>query len=174
MVAVGILMYLQMVLDSIYLGYNRSVSAIIGYNYGAKNQKQLKFVIGTSVKFSFLYAFLCFLGAFLFTDNIISIFINVDGGAFDTVRDALTVLAFAFLFQAFNAFVSAQYTAFSNGKISALLSFLRTFFFFALFLAILPPLFGAMGIWFTMLLTEACTFIVSLYFYLRGKKQYGY
>ena len=40
--AYGVLMYVNMIFLSVYLGYSTGIAPVIGYNYGAKNEKELK------------------------------------------------------------------------------------------------------------------------------------
>lgn len=61
-----------------------------------------------------------------------------------------------------NIFSSARFTALSNGKVSAIISFLRTFVLLVAFLLLLPLLWGVNGIWLAIPLAELVGVVISL------------
>lgn len=67
-----------------------------------------------------------------------------------------------------------MFTTFSNGLISALISFLRTFGFLAASILLLPIFIDIDGIWLSVTVAEAATLIVSVICFIRGKKRYKY
>ena len=78
------------------------------------------------------------------------------------------------LFSGVNIFASALFTALSNGPVSALLSFLRTFGFLTAGLLLLPRVLGVDGVWLAVPVAELLSFAVSLWFFRWGGKRYGY
>ncbi|MDU6985990.1 MAG: hypothetical protein E6371_16425 [Terrisporobacter othiniensis] len=67
-----------------------------------------------------------------------------------------------------------MFTAFSNGKVSALLSLLRTFVFFALGIMILPKFMGVNGVWIVIPFVDVITLLVSIAFIYKYRKEYMY
>ena len=67
-----------------------------------------------------------------------------------------------------------MFTAFSNGKISAMLSILRTFIFFIIGMIILPRLMGVNGVWLVVPFAEITTMIVSYIFIYKYRHEYMY
>ena len=63
-----------------------------------------------------------------------------------------------------NIFTSATFTALSNGKLSVILSFMRTFGLITVLLLTLPGLLGVTGVWLTVPIAELITMIVALVF----------
>ena len=53
-----------------------------------------------------------------------------------------------------NLFTSALFTALSNGKISAIISFLRTLVFIVISVLVLPLLIGINGVWLSVPVSE--------------------
>ena len=80
----------------------------------------------------------------------------------------------SYLFTGTNIFASALFTAFSNGKVSAALSFLRTFVFIVAALLLLPIVIGVNGIWLAIPLAEFLGIAVSVVFLAKHRKTYGY
>jgi Na+-driven multidrug efflux pump len=50
----------------------------------------------------------------------------------------------------------------SNGKLSALIAFLRTFFFMGLGILLLPRTIGVNGLWLALPVAEALTLIIAV------------
>ena len=61
---------------------------------------------------------------------LISVFATKGTNLFYISLDGFMLFSLAFLVAGINIFVSGMFTAYSNGKVSALISFLRTFIFF--------------------------------------------
>lgn len=84
------------------------------------------------------------------------------------------IFSFGFLFNGINIFTSGMFTAFSNGKVSAIISSLRTFIFFIIGMMIFPNLFGVNGVWMVVPFAEIITLIVSLVYIYKYRKEYMY
>ena len=78
------------------------------------------------------------------------------------------------IFQGFNIYTSSLFTALSNGKISALVSFARTLLFTAISIFVLPSIIGVNGVWLSVPIAEFLAIIVSVICLLKYKKQYKY
>ena len=84
------------------------------------------------------------------------------------------LFSLAFLVAGINIFVSGMFTAYSNGKVSALISFLRTFIFVGVGMLFLPNILGVNGVWLVVPFAEVVTMLVSIYFIFKYKKEYMY
>ena len=73
------------------------------------------------------------------------------------------LFSFSFLLCGINIFTSGMFTALSNGKVSAILSLLRTFVFFILGILILPPVLEVDGVWLVVVFAEILTLVASVY-----------
>lgn len=92
----------------------------------------------------------------------------------EIARQGFLIFPISFLFCGLNIFASATFTALSNGKISAIISALRTFVFISVALLILPQFFDVLGVWIAVPLAELLTTFVSLAFILNNKNVYHY
>lgn len=77
---------------------------------------------------------------------------------------------FNYLFAEINIFASALFAALSNGKISAIISFCRTFVFIVASIVLLPMIMGITGVWLAVPLAELITLFISAW-YLKGQKK---
>ena len=93
---------------------------------------------------------------------------------YEIARKGFLIFPFSFLVCGVNIFTSATFTALSNGKLSAVLSFLRTFGLIFVFLLILPDFTGAAGVWLAVPIAELITMVVALILLYRNKNRYHY
>ena len=162
--AITIVIYTQFLLSALYIGFSMGVAPIISYNYGKQDEKQLKNVFSISMRFILFISISVFAIAFIFGSPLVCIFSEKGTSVYEIARKGFLIFPFSFLFSGLNIFTSATLTALSNGKLSAILSFLRTFGLITVLLLILPNLFGVMGVWFAVPIAELLTMIVALIF----------
>ncbi len=172
--ALSVILYVQMIQAAIYIGYSIGVAPIISFKYGEKNYKQLSNIVKTSLRFVFTVSIVVATLSVLFADFAVSIFIDRSSVNFEMAKQGFMIFATAYLFMGLNIFISSMFTSFSNGKISAFLSVLRTFVFTVTVLLILPNFLGIVGIWMAIPLAEGLTLIFSFLFYKKYKKTYKY
>ncbi len=84
------------------------------------------------------------------------------------------IFAFNFLFSGFATFSSALFTALSNGRISAIISFVRTFGLIVTSLLVLPFLMGMDGVWLAIPIAEFGGMILCIYYVKKYKVKYRY
>ncbi|WP_234410399.1 hypothetical protein [Caldalkalibacillus mannanilyticus] len=112
--------------------------------------------------------------AFLGRNSLIAIFSPAGTPVFDLAREGFLLFSISFLFAGFNMFTSALFTAFSNGKISAVISFARTFLFILVALLLLPLLLEVKGIWLAVPFAELVSLFFAFFFIQRYKRTYHY
>ncbi|MBR2371304.1 MAG: MATE family efflux transporter [Clostridia bacterium] len=172
--AYGAIMYVNFIFIAIFLGYSMGSAPLFGFNFGAQNKKELKNLFKKS------FVVIAVLGATLFgvafvSSGILSqIFVGYDAELFELTKHAFRIYALSFLFNGFNIFASAFFTALNNGLVSAILSFLRMFLFQVVCVFALPAIFGIEGIWFSVSVAELLCLFVSVAFILKNRNKYGY
>lgn len=70
--------------------------------------------------------------------------------------------------------ISSMFTAFSDGKTSAIISFVRTFVLIVINILILPRILGVNGVWLSVPIAECMTLFLSLYFIWKNRHRYHY
>ncbi|MFQ9916896.1 MAG: hypothetical protein ACLRWQ_11410 [Flavonifractor plautii] len=88
--------------------------------------------------------------------------------------DGFRRFAPAFLFAGVNIFSSALFTALSDGRTSAIISFARTFGFLLLGLLLLPRLLEVDGVWLAVPLAELLSCLLSVWFLRRKRAAFGF
>ncbi len=172
--AITILLYVDFLLKAALLGFSMGVSPIISYNYGSQNIAQIKRIFKYCFSFVLASSLVIYISSSLCAPLLTSIFAHKGSNVYNLAISGFMLYNISFLFSGFNIFSSALFTAFSNGKISAIISFLRTFVFLSAGLFVLPPLIGIKGAWIAVTISEGLSVIMSLFFLIRYRKIYQY
>ena len=128
----------------------------------------------TSLIFTGVTSFLVFATAQLAGGIIVTIFAHPGTAVYDLARHGFMVFSFGYLFSGVNIFSSALFTALSNGRVSAVISFVRTLCLIVLCLLLLPLIMGLDGVWLAVPVAEAGGFLLCLFFLKRHAKTYSY
>lgn len=172
--AITIIIYSQFLLTTLYIGFSMGTAPIISYAYGSNDTWQLKKIFRICAGFITFCSALIFVVSFFGGHYISALFAGQQANVLKIATQGFAIFSFSFLFCGINIFASAMFTAFSNGKISAIISFLRTLVFISAALLIFPIFWGVFGIWLAVPLAEFLTLIISVLFICRYRKQYGY
>jgi len=172
--AITVVLYSQFLLTAVYLGYSSGVAPVISYNYGDKDSVQLKKLFRISIQFLVVCSIATFIASMFAADGIVSIFAPSGSNVHSLAVHGFYLFSICYLFMGINIFASAFFTALSNGKVSALISFLRTFVFLVGMLLLMPFLIGVDGIWLAVPIAEAIALAVSVSYLVKMKKVYNY
>ncbi len=174
--AYGIIMYISFIFIAIFLGYSIGSSPIVGFNYGANNEKELKNVFKKSMAIVSVLAVVMTAIGVIFAGPLAWIFAREDDGLYALATRGMRIYSLSFLICGFNIFASSFFTALSNGLVSAIISFLRTLVFQILAVSVLPLLFpnAVDGIWASVVAAEGLAVIVSVCFLGFLRKRYRY
>ncbi|WFD08856.1 MATE family efflux transporter [Tepidibacter hydrothermalis] len=172
--ALSIILYIHFLLVSTYLGFSSGIAPLISFNYGAKNTDKLKETFKYSKTFILVSSLLIFTTSLLFAPFLVRVFVSTDSQIYNLTLFGLRIFSFSFLFVGLNIFTSALFTAFSNGKISSITSFSRTFAFVLLGAYLFPPLFKINGLWLIVPFAEIATMFISVIFIKKYKNFYMY
>ena len=172
--ALTIVLYAQFLFTAVFLGYTSGIAPLFSYNYGAQNEKRLKKLF----KLSIIFITICSIGAYAFSlllaKPVVALFSEPNSTVYNLAIHGMDLFGISFLIMGFNIFASGLFTSFSNGLISAILSFLRTFVFIILAIMILPKFLDVNGIWLSIPVAEIVALFVSVIFMLKYKKVYQY
>lgn len=172
--AYGVLMYVNMIFQAIFIGYSVGTAPIIGYNYGSGNHAELKGLLKKSVLIIGTTALFMFIAAEIMAKSLSIIFVGYDQGLLELTLHAFRIYSFVFLFAGFTIFSSSFFTALNNGLISAAISFIRTLIFQIAAVLIFPLIWGLDGIWMSTVAAEIMSVIVAVLFLTAEKRKYHY
>ena len=144
--AYGVVMYLEFIFSGIYLGFSTGSAPIVSYNFGAKNQTELKNLFTKSLIIISVLGITLTGLAETFAYPLSGIFVGYDDNLHNITTHGFKLYALAFLIMGFQV---------------------ASFF-------ILPLFFGINGIWGAIVVSELITLMFSTGFLIRTRKRYGY
>lgn len=172
--ALTIVLYGQFLITAVFLGFSTGVAPIISYHYGANNQSVIRDIVKYSSKCIIISSIIMYILSVIGSKLIVGIFAPIGSNVYNIGYKGFLIFSLSFLITGINIFASAMFTAFSNGKISAILSFFRTFIFIIAGIVFLPKIFGVNGVWLSVPVAEALSAIMSLVYLNKYKNIYGY
>ena len=172
--AVTIIMYVLMFASSLYTGYSYGVAPMLSFYYGEQNHYKLKKMVAVSLKVIAAISVVTVAASFLLTRPLVSIFARTDNPVYDLAVTGNRICTIALFFIDFNIFASGMFTALSNGVVSAVLAFSRSFVFMLITMIVLPLLLGVNGIWLATPAAELMALALSVAMFLKYRKRYGY
>ena len=172
--AYGVLMYVSMIFQAIFIGYSVGTAPIVSYHYGAQNREELKSLLRKAIFIVAIAALCMFAAGELLAAPLSRLFVAYDEELLQMTTHAFAIFSFSFLFSGFAINGSSFFTALNDGLTSALISFLRTLVFQVAAVLLFPRLWGLDGIWFSIVAAEIMAVLATIFFLLKKQKKYGY
>ena len=172
--AYGVIMYVNFVFISIFIGFVIGSAPIIGFNHGADNRTELKNVFRKCVCIMTVFSLAMVGSALLLSGPLSYIFVGYDATLFEMTRHGFVIYSLSFLLCGFNIFGSSLFTALNNGLISAIISFIRTLVCQIAAVLILPLVMGLDGIWWSIVAAELVALLLTVFFIFRFRGRYKY
>lgn len=172
--AITIVLYIQFLVTSTFIGYSIGIAPKISFYYGNSDTPMLKKIIGLSLKFIFTLSILIYIFIIIFSPVFILFFTEKGTSVFDITLNGLKIYSLSFILTGTNIFMSGMFTAFSNGLVSGIISFMRSLIFESLGIIVLPIFLGLIGLWFAVPLADLLGLFISVAFYFKYKKIYKY
>ena len=159
---------------NLYTGYSYGVAPMISYYYGEKNDGKLKELVSISLKTIAVISLVTVVASFAATEPLVSIFARPDDPVHGLAVTGNRICTLALFFIGFNIFASGMFTALSNGIVSAILAFSRSFVFMLITMLILPAVLGVTGIWLATPVAETMAMVLSVLMLVKYRKRYQY
>lgn len=172
--AYGVLMYVNFVFLSAFIGYSVGTAPIIGYHYGAGNHTELHSLLKKSLVIIGVFSGGMFLAAEALSRPLSMIFVSYDPALLEMTLHGFFIFSFSFLFAGMAIFGSSFFTALNNGLVSAVISFLRTLVFQMAAVLIFPLIWEVDGIWLSIVAAELMAAVVTVIFLVAMRKKYQY
>ena len=172
--AYGVIMYVNFIFLSIYIGYSMGSAPIVGYHYGAGHKDELQSLFKKSIRIILGMSIVLTIAAEVLARPLSMIFVSYDADLLEMTVYAFSVYSISFLVSGFNIYASSFFTALNDGFTSAAISFGRTLIFEVISVLLLPLIFGAYGIWYSVITAEIFALILSIFFLRKNRKKYGY
>ena len=170
----SIILYYGYMCAAVFFGYNIAVTPIIGYNYGADNRYELKSLLRHSLVVLLAFGGVMTILAEIFAEPAARLFVGYDADLTALSAHAFRLSMLSFVIAGVNLFFSAWFTGLNNGKVSAVLSFIRNLVLELGFVFLLPALIGPDGIWLAVDAADLVCLILGIGLLLRYRRRYGY
>lgn len=173
--AITIIQYTQFLYVAVFFGFANAVAPIISYNYGAKDHKYLQKLFRYCLTIITILTVGLMAISLTKCDTLLQFFISKGSRVYNLARRGYLLFIWNFIFAGLNIFSSSLFSAFGNGLISAIISFLRTFVFIIGAIVIFPLFIGIDGIWLSIPFAEIMTALIAiplLIYY--GRNVYSY
>lgn len=161
--AITVILYAEYLLSAIFVGFTNGVAPIFSYHFGARQPRELVRLLKLSLVIIFASGIFSFGAAQLLAAPLVQLFLPQGGEAARITQDGFALFSFSFLLSGFNIFGSGFFTALSNGKTSAVLSFVRNLAATSLFLVILPHFWALNGVWLAVPAADITALLLTIF-----------
>ena len=172
--AISAILYLQFVFVAMLIGFTSGVAPIFSYNYGAGNRANIHKLFAISARMVLSFSLAMLVVAELLDRPMVLIFASKDPVLRDLMIVGFRIIAISVFFTGINIFASGFFTAMNNGRVSALVSILRTLVLEVGALLLMPMWWGLNGVWWALPVAEILASLVAVSMLLRYRKTYGY
>lgn len=172
--AYGVLMYVSMVFQAVFIGYSVGGAPVIAYHYGAGNYGELKSLRQKGLVLIGIFSALMFGAGQVLARPLSYIFVGYDEELLEMTVHGFFIFSFSFLLSGISIFGSSFFTALNDGVTSALISFFRTLVFQCAMVILFPLLWGIEGIWLSVAAAELLAAAVTVLFLVGKQKKYHY
>ena len=172
--AYSVLLYYGYIFAAVFFGFNITVTPVIGFNYGAGNKVELKSLLRHSIVLLLVLGALMMVVSELSAGPAARLFVGYDTELAALTKHAIRLYMISFFIAGINLFTSAWFTGLGNGKVSAVVSFIRNLVLELGFVFLLPALIGADGIWLAVDAADFCCLVLCVSLILGYRKKYGY
>lgn len=172
--AYGVMMYVNFVFISVFIGYSVGIAPVFSYNFGSQNHDELKSLRKKSTLIIMIFSFCMLALGLLLAPAFSKIFVGYNAELYALTLHGFRIFCFSFVFAGMAIFGSSFFTALNDGVTSAIISFLRTLVFQILAVMLLPLVWETDGIWVSIVIAELMAFVVTIIFMIVKKKKFNY
>lgn len=172
--AYGVIMYVNFIFISVFIGFSIGNAPLVGYNHGAGNHAELSNLLRKGIVVMLALVALMTLSGQLLAKPLALIFVSYDQTLMEMTVHGFKIYTLSFLLCGFNIYGSSFFTALNNGLISALISFIRTLVCQTAAVLLLPIWLELDGIWWSIVVAELTALTLTTVFIFTFRKKYHY
>ncbi len=169
--ALGVIMSVTMLIVMTILAINMAIQPIIGFNYGAKIFKRVKYTLIIAIGAATLFSILGFVISQLFPEQIILLFNDDDKELLSIGVQGLKLFLMALPLIGFQIIMGNYYQSIGKAGLASVLSLLRQVIVLIPCLFILPEYFGLRGVWLSAPIADSISALITLYFVIHEIKK---
>ena len=172
--ALAVVFYFEYLFTAVYFGYATGVSPIISFKYGHADLPQLRRVTRWNMQTVLAIAIAAYAISMITLPYTLPVFADCHTEVYALAEHGFRLYALSFLLAEIGIYISAHFTALSNGPVSAIISGARSFVFMVASILLLPLALGIDGLWLAVPLAELLGGALAIVFLLRLRGRYGY
>lgn len=169
--AYGIISRVMMFAYFPILGITQGFIPIVGYNFGARNEKRVRGIVRISISWASFLALIIFVALMLFASEIAGVFTK-DSGLIAETTPAFRTVFLATPLLAVSLIISAYFQAIGRALPALLLALTKQGFFLIPLVLLLPLYYGINGIWMAFPIADIGAALVSYVYYKFTKVKY--
>lgn len=155
-------------------GLSDTLAPLVSISYGAQRPERCRALLTVALCCVGLPGVSLFAVLTFAPEAIVVFFLPDNAGITDLTTSFMYYARWTFLLCGVNMVMTAYFTGLLRAGHSAMVAISRTLVLPLLFLAVLPPVWGTVGIFVATPLAELCTLLVALRLFYRGKKATGW
>lgn len=167
--AVTITMYLQFIFIGLAFGYSMGVSPLLGHAFGEGKKNVCRKIEKYSFRFLGIVPGILYIIGFFVAPYAVSFFAEKTSDVYNLAVYGMRIYSIGFIVFGISIFSAVRLTSYAYGHLSAIITFLRSFFLLLLFLYILPIFWEMNGVWAAVPCAEIITVFVSILFTYKTK-----
>ncbi|MGM9648324.1 MAG: MATE family efflux transporter [Eubacteriales bacterium] len=172
--AYGVIMYVNFIFVSFFIGYSVGTAPIVSYHYGAGNSHELRNLRKKSLRLIAGFGVVMLMAAEALAMPLTKLFVGYNEALYELTLRGFRLYSLSFAVCGFGIYGSSFFTALGNGGVSATISFLRTLVFQLAALLLLPIWLGIDGVWLAIVAAEGLATLVTVLFLIAKRDRYGY
>ncbi len=169
----GIISNCMLVATSLFNGVGQAIQPIIATNYGADEIKRVKNVVKYALFTAIAIGVILFLTVFVFTKEIILIFVKADESIINMGIPSIRMYLSAFCVMNINILMCNYFQSVGKEKLSIKISIIRGFLLNIILVMTIPVILGGSSLWLVVPITEIITFI-GMYVYIVKSNKLNY
>lgn len=158
--AIGVYSYVNEIFLSIFFALSTTTMTIVSFKFGAKDFSEITSLRNKNIFLTLSAGIILTASAIFFAEEISKIYVGYDAKTYELTVKTLKICSLTFLFYGFNLFTAAFFTGLEKSFWSAVIAFLQSLIMPTFFIFILPEIFGANAIWFSV---PAATFLTAIF-----------
>lgn len=169
--AYGVVMYVNFIFISVFIGYAVGGAPPVSFHFGAGNRGELRSLLRKGVVLMLIAGAALTAIAFALAPTLSRLFVGYDRELYEMTLRAFRLYTLSFLVAGLNILASSFFTALNNGLISAVLAFSRTLVFQLTALYLLPVWLGLDGVWLAVTVAEVPSLAIALAVLTRERRR---
>ena len=145
-----------------FFGVSSTSVTVIGYKHGNRKLDEIKAILKRGIILMLTGGVIMFALCEFLAGVFAGIFVGYDDAAYELAVHVIKVQTVSFLLFGFNIYASSVFTGLGDGLSSMIIAVCQALAAPIIFVFILPELFGAEGIWYTIVAESVMTAVLTV------------